>query len=83
MNVRGEEFPALLDLGSWREAMYEGYSWNPVLNRFYEQDPAFRDVPLSFDRILKEMNVESSEVNASRELWRTCASFLILVSIRI
>ena len=52
MNVRGEEMPELLETGDWSEAKYQGKSWNPMVNRFYAQEPDCRPEGHSFDRVL-------------------------------
>ena len=52
LNVRSEEFVTLTDTGVWQDAYYDGKSWNPMSNRFYEQEPGFREEGLSFDRML-------------------------------
>ena len=51
LNARNEEVSDLLETGDWCEARYQGKSWNPMVNRFYPQEPGFRADGLSFDRV--------------------------------
>ena len=67
MNVRGDEVPNLLELGGWREAVYHGRSWNPVVNRFYPREPDSVVEPLSFDRVLFKGHVNVASFLAGTE----------------
>ena len=59
MNVRSDEVPEMLETGDWCEAKYYGKSWNPMVNRFYAQEPGFRTEGHSFDRLFYKGSVNA------------------------
>ena len=59
-NVRNEEIAELLETGDRFEAKYQGKSWNPMVNRFYPQEPGFRVDGFSFDRLFFKGSVHAA-----------------------